>query len=199
MTAANSATFARRGPAGERRSRRALGSCRGAAAIRGNTHKTVKQIIDLHEADGVLAEKALGSGTTTRLLIWSPCGWKERRAGSRPSGCCRPEGRPAEAMRRRRRTSRTPTATRSLSPPPPAGDSQKSFPSRSRSRRTSFIVGPLLDNPHRVGTRFHAPLSDRHSARRGTLACRVVYRVDEDQRTVTVPAVSSRSDAYRRP
>lgn len=31
-----------------------------------------------------------------------------------------------------------------------------------------FIVGPLLENPHRVGKRLHAPLADRHSARGGT-------------------------------
>jgi mRNA interferase RelE/StbE len=30
-----------------------------------------------------------------------------------------------------------------------------------------FIVGPLLDNPHRVGKRLRPPLEDRHSARRG--------------------------------
>ena len=31
-----------------------------------------------------------------------------------------------------------------------------------------FIVGPLLDNPQRVGKRLRPPLKDRHSARRGT-------------------------------
>lgn len=59
-----------------------------------------------------------------------------------------------------------------------------------------FIVGPLLDNPHRVGKRLQPPLSDRHSARRGTY--RVVYRIDERRRMVTVVAVSPRSDAFRR-
>ena len=47
-----------------------------------------------------------------------------------------------------------------------------------------FIVGPLLDNPHRVGKRLRPPLDDRHSARRGTY--RVVYRIDDDTHTVTV-------------
>jgi mRNA interferase RelE/StbE len=37
-----------------------------------------------------------------------------------------------------------------------------------------FILGPLLDNPQRVGKRLHPPLDDRHSARRGTY--RVIYR-----------------------
>jgi mRNA interferase RelE/StbE len=58
-----------------------------------------------------------------------------------------------------------------------------------------FIVGPLLDNPHRVGKRLRPPLEDRHSARRGTY--RVLYRVDEERHRVTVVGVFSRADAYR--
>ena len=58
-----------------------------------------------------------------------------------------------------------------------------------------FIVGPLLDTPNRVGKRLRPPLADRHSARRGTY--RVVYRIDEDTRTVTVLDVAHRRDAYR--
>ncbi len=58
-----------------------------------------------------------------------------------------------------------------------------------------FIVGPLLDNPHRVGKRLQPPLADRHSARRGTY--RVLYRIDEADHTVIVVAVAPRPDAYR--
>jgi mRNA-degrading endonuclease RelE of RelBE toxin-antitoxin system len=58
-----------------------------------------------------------------------------------------------------------------------------------------FIVGPLLNNPQRVGKRLRPPLNDRHSARRGTY--RVIYRIDEKQRRVTVVGVVRRSDAYR--
>jgi mRNA interferase RelE/StbE len=60
-----------------------------------------------------------------------------------------------------------------------------------------FIVGPLLDNPHRVGKRLEPPLNDRHSARRGTY--RVLYRIDDAKRRVTVVAVVPRADAYRSP
>ena len=60
-----------------------------------------------------------------------------------------------------------------------------------------FITGPLLENPHRVGKQLMPPLEDRHSARRGTY--RVIYRINDDARTVTVLAVSPRSDAYRTP
>jgi mRNA interferase RelE/StbE len=60
-----------------------------------------------------------------------------------------------------------------------------------------FIVGPLLDNPHRIGKRLEPPLNDRHSARRGTY--RVRYRIDDAKRRVTVVAVVPRADAYRSP
>lgn len=57
------------------------------------------------------------------------------------------------------------------------------------------IIGPLLENPHRVGKRLMPPMADRHSARRGTY--RVIYRIDDVKLTVTVLAVSPRADAYR--
>lgn len=58
-----------------------------------------------------------------------------------------------------------------------------------------FIVGSLLSNPHRVGKRLRPPLADRHSARRGTY--RVIYRIDDQLRRVTVVGVVHRADAYR--
>jgi mRNA interferase RelE/StbE len=58
-----------------------------------------------------------------------------------------------------------------------------------------FITGPLIDEPHRVGKRLRPPLDDRYSARRGTY--RVIYRIDERARTVTVLGVFPRSEAYR--
>jgi mRNA-degrading endonuclease RelE of RelBE toxin-antitoxin system len=39
------------------------------------------------------------------------------------------------------------------------------------------------------------PLDDRHNARRGTY--RVLYRIDDSTRTVTVVAVAARSGVYR--
>lgn len=58
-----------------------------------------------------------------------------------------------------------------------------------------FITGPLVVDPHRVGKRLWVPLDDRHSARRGTY--RVIYRIQELRRRVTVVGVFSRADAYR--
>lgn len=57
-----------------------------------------------------------------------------------------------------------------------------------------FILGPLLDNPERVGKRLRPPLDDRYSARRGTY--RVIYRISNERR-MTVVGVIHRSDAYR--
>jgi mRNA interferase RelE/StbE len=51
-----------------------------------------------------------------------------------------------------------------------------------------FIVGALLENPHRVGKRLHPPLEDRYSARRGTY--RVAYRINGQKRTVTIVDVA---------
>jgi mRNA-degrading endonuclease RelE of RelBE toxin-antitoxin system len=58
-----------------------------------------------------------------------------------------------------------------------------------------FMVGPLLDNPYRVGKRLTPPLADRFTARRGTY--RTIYRVDDNTRTVTVVDVDHRGDSYR--
>lgn len=81
-----------------------------------------------------------------------------------------------------------PTARRQLS---------ETLPEAFASAAFEFIVGALLDNPQRVGKRLRPPLEDRHSARRGTY--RVLYRIDEDLRRVTVLGVFGRADAYRTP
>ncbi len=57
-----------------------------------------------------------------------------------------------------------------------------------------FITGPLLENPHRVGKPLRPPLADRHSARRGTY--RILYRIDDRARTVTVLAIGHRGDIF---
>ena len=57
-----------------------------------------------------------------------------------------------------------------------------------------FVSGPLLDNPHRVGTPLRFELKGYHSARRGQY--RVIYRIDEPEVIVDVIKVSHRGDAY---
>jgi mRNA interferase RelE/StbE len=79
-----------------------------------------------------------------------------------------------------------PTARRQL------GDT---LPEAVASAAYEFIIGPLLDNPYRVGKQLQAPLADRYSARRGTY--RIIYRIDDEKGTVTVLMIRNRSDAYR--
>jgi mRNA-degrading endonuclease RelE of RelBE toxin-antitoxin system len=57
-----------------------------------------------------------------------------------------------------------------------------------------FVIGPLLDDPHRV-VKPRPPLHDRYSARRGTY--RVLFRIDDERPQVTVVGVFGRADAYR--
>ena len=59
----------------------------------------------------------------------------------------------------------------------------------------AFVTGPLLEQPYRVGKPLLPPLTDTWGARRGEY--RVLYLVDDDERTVTVTAVAHRRDAYR--
>ena len=80
----------------------------------------------------------------------------------------------------------TPTARRQLT---------EQLPEAVAAAAYEFIVGPLLDNPYRIGKQLRPPLDDRHSARRGTY--RVIYRIDDHRRTVTVVDVAHRRDAYR--
>lgn len=58
-----------------------------------------------------------------------------------------------------------------------------------------FITGPLLADPHRIGKRLLPPMDNRFSARRGTY--RVIYRIADKDRVVTVVDVAHRRDAYR--
>jgi mRNA interferase RelE/StbE len=58
-----------------------------------------------------------------------------------------------------------------------------------------FILGPLADNPHRVGKPLRDQLDGRYSARRGEF--RVIYEIHEDQVVVRVINVVHRRDVYR--
>jgi mRNA-degrading endonuclease RelE of RelBE toxin-antitoxin system len=80
----------------------------------------------------------------------------------------------------------TPTARRQIT---------DQLPESVAAAAYEFVMGPLLDEPHRVGTRLRPPLDDRHSARRGTY--RVIYRIDDTERVVTVLDVAHRRDVYR--
>jgi mRNA-degrading endonuclease RelE of RelBE toxin-antitoxin system len=58
-----------------------------------------------------------------------------------------------------------------------------------------FITGPLLEKPHVVGKPLTNELIGYRSARRG--AYRVIYRIDDQARTVHVVRIDHRADVYR--
>lgn len=60
-----------------------------------------------------------------------------------------------------------------------------------------FCDAALADNPARVGKPLFGPLAGCHGARRGTY--RIIYRIDDDTRTVQVLDIDHRADIYRRP
>jgi mRNA interferase RelE/StbE len=80
----------------------------------------------------------------------------------------------------------TPTVRRALG---------ETLPEAVAAAAYEFITGPLLVQPWRVGKRLLPPLDDRFSARRGTY--RIIYRIDEKSRCVTVVDIAHRRDAYR--
>jgi mRNA interferase RelE/StbE len=92
-------------------------------------------------------------------------------------------GEPAEDSHELRTTS---TVRRALS---------EILPEAVAAAAYEFISGPLLTDPHRIGKRLLPPMDDRFSARRGTY--RVIYRIDDKARVVTVVDVAHRRDAYR--
>ena len=69
------------------------------------------------------------------------------------------------------------------------------LPEKVGAAAVEFIYGSLAASPYRVGKPLRLGLEGLHSARRGDY--RVIYRIDEDLRTVTVMAIEHRSDAYR--
>lgn len=80
----------------------------------------------------------------------------------------------------------TPTVRRALA---------ETLPEAVATAAFEFITGPLLEQPYRVGKRLLPPLNDRYSARRGTY--RVIYRIDDAARIVTVVDIGHRRDVYR--
>ena len=57
------------------------------------------------------------------------------------------------------------------------------------------MLGPLIDNPHRVGHPLQRELAECWSARRGNY--RVVCEIDQARKTVIVLRIDHRADVYR--
>ncbi len=58
-----------------------------------------------------------------------------------------------------------------------------------------FMVGPLCEEPDRVGRPLLRELDGYHSARRG--AYRIISRIVSDDHTIRVVRIEHRSDVYR--
>lgn len=69
------------------------------------------------------------------------------------------------------------------------------LPEKVASAVVEFLYGSLAENPRRVGKPLKLGLAGMHSARRGDY--RVIYRIDDGQRLVTILAIEHRSDIYR--
>ncbi len=69
------------------------------------------------------------------------------------------------------------------------------LPEKAATAVVEFLYGSLAASPHRVGKPLKLGLEGLHSARRGDY--RVIYRIDDHRRLVTVIAIEHRSDIYR--
>ncbi len=77
---------------------------------------------------------------------------------------------------------------------PTARRALHTLPEKVALAAAEFIIGPLLDNPQRVGKPLRGKYAGRHSARRGEL--RIIYIINDAAHTVEVSDVDYRRDAY---
>ena len=69
------------------------------------------------------------------------------------------------------------------------------LPEKVAAAVVEFLYGSLASSPYRAGKPLKLGLEGLHSARRGDY--RVIYRIDDQPRQVTVVAIEHRSDVYR--
>jgi mRNA interferase RelE/StbE len=86
-------------------------------------------------------------------------------------------------------------SSRDLGAAGPARRALERLPAKVAVAVLDFLLGPLLENPRRVGKTLRGELKDLHVARVG--AYRVVYEIDAPARTVRVLFIDHRADIYR--
>jgi mRNA-degrading endonuclease RelE of RelBE toxin-antitoxin system len=69
------------------------------------------------------------------------------------------------------------------------------LPSKVATAIVEFMVGPLIEAPRRVGHPLGRELAGLWSARRGVY--RIVYELDEVEKSINVVRIDHRSDVYR--
>lgn len=77
----------------------------------------------------------------------------------------------------------------------PARRALSRLPEKVAFAAVEFIYGPLKENPERVGRPLRFELEGLYSAHRGDY--RIIYRIDEDKRTLSILAIGHRADIYR--
>ena len=77
----------------------------------------------------------------------------------------------------------------------PADRQLRRLPEGKATAIVEFMLGALLENPHRVGGPLQRELAGMRSARRG--AYRVVYEIGEAGRLVVVHRIDHRATVYR--
>jgi mRNA interferase RelE/StbE len=82
-----------------------------------------------------------------------------------------------------------------ISIPGKAQRSLNQLPEKVREAAYAFIMGPLAENPQRVGHPLNAPFQGQYTAYRASY--RITYRILEDQVLVEIVRVAHRSDLYR--
>ncbi len=71
----------------------------------------------------------------------------------------------------------------------------ETLPEAVNAATIEFLTTSLIEDPHKVGRALRNELVGIHSARRGSY--RVLYRIDEPNRTVIVLRIDHRRDIYR--
>lgn len=71
---------------------------------------------------------------------------------------------------------------------------ERDLPEKVATAAFEFIMGPLRQNPRRVGKPLREPLAPLFAARRGEY--RVIYRIIDERLVVEVVSVVHRRDAY---
>jgi len=69
------------------------------------------------------------------------------------------------------------------------------LPEKAAAAVVEFLLGPLMENPYRVGHSLRRELGALRAARRGPY--RVVYEIDDAQDLVRVLRIDHRADVYR--
>jgi mRNA-degrading endonuclease RelE of RelBE toxin-antitoxin system len=77
----------------------------------------------------------------------------------------------------------------------PAERQLSRLPEGTAAAIVEFMLGALLDNPHRLGGVLQCELAGMRSARRGVY--RIIYEIDDTERLVIVYRIDHRSTAYR--